>query len=114
MSFNVEKLPFTDLRGTSDKVYHIILDNFPANRFDDKLTLTIAEKDNCSKKCEFEFSVIGYCYEMINNGGIAALGLSTEKQQDMKYFLNSLCYYNTYANKYFQNHQYIKDNETNK
>lgn len=78
------------------------------------MTLTIAEKDNCSKKCEFEFSVIGYCYEMINNGGIAALGLSTEKQQDMKYFLNSLCYYNTYANKYFQNHQYIKDNETNK
>lgn len=81
----MEILHFTDLSGTSDKVYHIFLDNFPANRFDDKLTLVVAQKNNPSNKCEVKFSVIGYCYEMINNGGIEKLGLPIDKQQDMTF-----------------------------
>ncbi len=113
-TYNVERLPFTDLDVQNNKVYHIILNNMPANRFDDQLTLSIEERNHTENNCEMKFSVMSYCYEMINNGKIDELDLTPQKKIDLKNFLNSLCYYNQFAEIYYANNQYIKDNNIKK
>lgn len=109
-TYNTEHLPFTDWNSEDSKTYYIILNNMPANRFDDHLTLTIADINNPSSKCTVKFSAISYGYEMINKNGIEKLEMTEAKKENFEYFLKAMCLYNQFADMYFGNNEYIKDN----
>ena len=103
-------LPFTSMEESVGKDYLLSINNMPANRFSNMMKLTISDNNNSSNKCEINFSVLSYAYDVVNENATDGMNLSNSEKENLRNLMKSIYLYNESAYPYFVNNGYVKDN----
>ena len=103
--FNKANLPFTSSK-TGGGLYHIIINKIPANRYDNKMILTLSSDGS---EYTADFSVFSYGYKILYEGAAKDMDLPEgATEADLQSLIKSMVLYNEQANEYFANNLNIE------